>query len=230
MVITERTEEVRLGLEGEKFVILHLSDFHISWSSKKLELIKSKIFDSAPDLIVMTGDYFDTPRGASLFTIFLKEIAKVFKVVFVRGNHDFVYGRSIANKLLSIPNCFCVERDVLEHYTASGHLLRFTSWKNRTTLKEEKTAKNIVLIHNPENLKESELTGIDLILAGHLHGGQFIFWKSANNAFYPASFLYKYCTDRKQLDQTTLIVNKGLGDTLPLRYNCPHEIVKVVVD
>ena len=220
---------VDLGVGGEPFFILHLSDFHVSWSNTKLNQIKASILALTPDLIVMTGDYFDTPRGASLFRTFLQEIAAKHKVVFIRGNHDFIYGQSVANKLLGIPNCYCVEKQVHVHQTARGQQFSITSWENKTALGEEEGVKNIVLIHNPERIKKSELKGIDLILAGHLHGGQFIFWKSANGSFFPASFLYKYCTNRTQLHQTTLIVNKGLGDTMPLRYNCPHEMVKVIV-
>lgn len=229
MAIEERTEMVDLSVGGKPFFILHLSDFHVSWSNTKLDQIKARVWALAPDLIVMTGDYFDTPRGASLFSTFLQEVAAKHKVVFIRGNHDFVYGRSIANKLLDIPNCYCVEKQVHEHQTASGHRYRFTSWANMSALGEEEGLKNIVLIHNPEQIKKSELKGIDLLLAGHLHGGQFIFWKSTDGSFYPASFLYKHCTNRKQLHQTTLIVSKGLGDTMPLRYHCPHEMVKVML-
>lgn len=229
MDIAERTEFIDLSESEHSFFILHLSDFHILWSDKKLTEIASRIRALGPDLVVMTGDYFDTPKGASLFRIFLQEIATTFKVIFIRGNHDFVYGKSVSDQLMNIPNCTCVEKEVFEHKAENGQQYRITSWQNKAALGEEEGVKNMVLMHNPEHIKETELKGIDVILAGHLHGGQFIFWKNANGSFFPASFLYKYCTDRRQLNQTTLIVSKGLGDTLPLRYRCPHEIVKVIM-
>lgn len=46
--------------------------------------------------------------------------------------------------------------------------------------------------------------GFDLVLAGHLHGGQLV---------------------RFELGPTTLIVSRGAGDSLPLRWRCPREVV-----
>ena len=73
------------------------------------------------------------------------------------------------------------------------------------------------------------MDGIDLILAGHLHGGQFILFKTNKNGHFPGSLVYRYCTDRRQLKHTTLIVRKGLGDTFPFRLNCAKEVIRVQI-
>lgn len=229
MAFKVREEELELWKGAEGFTILHLSDIHIWISKRLLENIKAAIIQQDPDLLVLTGDYYDTLSGARLFHDFLSEIALSYKIVFIRGNHDFIYGRKNADKLLSIPNCYCVENEVYCFVSNQGFTYNITSWDNRNQLQEHIDARNILLIHNPEKLKEKELPGIDLVLAGHLHGGQFIFWKSRKGAHFPGCLAYRYCTDRKQIDNTTVIISKGLGDTFPVRINCDKEIVRIKI-
>lgn len=229
MHIHIREETVDLYNGSESLTMLHFSDIHTWFSAGILEKLKNIIRENDPALLLFTGDYFDIPRGAHLFRKFLCEIASAYPIVFIRGNHDFFYGSRIADLLLDIPNCYCVESDIYSFKSTNGYSYNITSWEKRHRLKMQPLEKNIVLIHNPEKLKEKEMEGIDLILAGHLHGGQFIFFKSVNNAYFPGSLLYRYCTDRRQLNNTTLIVSKGIGDTLPLRLNCPKEVIKIII-
>lgn len=229
MPIQIREETLDLYNGDEAFAMLHISDIHVWFSMGILEKLKAIIFKTNPELVVFTGDYFDFPKGAYLFRDFLSEVSLNYKIVFIRGNHDFVYGSRIADLLVGIPNCFCVESSVYTFISAKEYVYNITSWAHRRQLLEQTTGKNIVLIHNPEKLKEKELDGIDLILAGHLHGGQFIFFKTRANAHFPGNLLYRYCTDRKQLNGTTVIISKGVGDTLPFRINCAKEVVRITI-
>ena len=54
--------------------LMHLSDFHIWFSSTLLEKVTEVIWDRKPDLLILTGDYYDFPTGAKLFSKFLKNI------------------------------------------------------------------------------------------------------------------------------------------------------------
>jgi predicted MPP superfamily phosphohydrolase len=225
MTIQLRKETLDFYKGQEALTILHISDIHLWFSAGILEKITTIIFQTNPELLIFTGDYFDIPKGAYLFRDFLSAISKFYKIVFIRGNHDFLYGSRIADLLMNIPNCHCVESSVYSFTSQKGYVYNITSWRQRHLLKKDE--RNIVLIHNPEKLKEKELEGIDLILAGHLHGGQFILFKTAKNAHFPGNLLYRYCIDRKQVKDTTLIISKGLGDTLPLRLNCAKEVVKI---
>jgi len=230
MPIQLRKEKIDLFNGHESLTILHISDVHVWFSKSILDKLKAIIIQCNPDLLIFTGDYFDVPAGAHLFRAFLQDISVSYTVVFIRGNHDFVYGPRIANLLLGIPNCYCAEKDVYTFVSPKGYYYNITSWEQRHQLKQYAGGRNIVLIHNPERLNEKEIEGIDLILAGHLHGGQFIFFKTGNNAHFPGSLVYRYCTDRKQLKDTTMIISRGLGDTLPFRLNCPREVVSIRIE
>ena len=182
-----------------------------------------------PDLIVMTGDYYDLPIGARHFRDFLLTIGQKHTVLFIKGNHDLMYGQKVSELLLGIPNCICVDHLVYQYLSKSGQVYNITSWNKKNSLQATPGEKNIVLMHNPEKIKTREIDNIHLILAGHLHGGQFIFFKTKNNSTYPGSVLYKHCADRKKICNTTLIVSRGLGDTFPLRMNCPKEVVMIQI-
>jgi predicted MPP superfamily phosphohydrolase len=228
--ISERKERVTLWGEGESLYILHLSDIHLWYSTGILTGLAALIEKHQPHIIILTGDYYDLPKGAHNFRAFLKQVARKHMVVFIRGNHDKMYGSKIADLLLGIPNCICVEDAVYTYQSKQGRVYHITSWEARAQLPIRECEANIVLIHNPEKIKEQELANIDLILAGHLHGGQFVFFKTKTNAHFPGSLLYKHCTDRKQIGNTTLIISRGLGDTFPFRLNCPKEIVHITIE
>lgn len=229
MPIQLREETLDFYTGHEALIMLHISDIHVWFSMGILEKLKAIIFKNDPELLVFTGDYFDIPRGAYLFRDFLREVSASYTVVFIRGNHDFIYGSRIADLLMNIPNCYCVEGDLYTFTSRKGYAYNITSWQQRHQLKNHTAERNIVLIHNPEKLKENEMDGIDLILAGHLHGGQFILFKTDKNAHFPGSLLYRYCTDRKQVNDTTVIISKGVGDTFPFRFNCAKEVILIMI-
>ncbi|HWB27568.1 MAG TPA: metallophosphoesterase [Chitinophagaceae bacterium] len=226
----ERNERINLFGGHENLSIMHISDIHLWYSVSVLDKLKAIITLRGPGLIILTGDYYDLPVGAYHFRAFLREIAQQCTVIFIKGNHDVIYGKKVLNLLSGIDNCFSAENAVYAYQSKKGHRYNITAWKNKHALPAGNNDKNILLIHNPEKIKVKELSNIHLILAGHLHGGQFVFFKTKNKANFPGCIFYKYCCDRKQIGGTTLIVSKGLGDTFPLRINCPKEVVNITIE
>lgn len=229
MRIKTRDERVQLFNGQENLSILHISDVHVWFSRRILDALKKIIFKVSPELIVLTGDYYDTRKGAHLFKDFMSEIANYYTIVFIDGNHDFLWGRKVFDLLMGIPNCFYVGEDLYSFVSRRGNMYNVGAWKHRALFESKSHEKNIMLIHNPEKLIIDGLKHINLVLAGHLHGGQFIFftWQKSH---YPGSLVYKHCTDRKQLNDTTLIISKGVGDTFPFRFNCPKEVVRITIE
>jgi predicted MPP superfamily phosphohydrolase len=230
MAITLRSEHIHFFGGLEELSLLHISDIHLWYSVKILGELEAIISRENADLIILTGDYYDLPTGAYNFSDFLCRISQKHTVLFIYGNHDKIYGKKIMSLLLNIPNCHCVEESVFVYESKNGHRYNITSWENRAFLPAKSCAMNILLIHNPEKIIEAELHAVDLVLAGHLHGGQFIFFKTSNNSNFPGSFVYKHCADRKQISNATLIVSRGLGDTFPFRFNCPKEVIRILIN
>src|SRR5699024_9398429 len=66
----------------------------------------------------------------------------------------------------------------------------------------------------------------NLVLAGHLHGGQVVGWQRHGSMF-PGRWFARWNVLRHQQGLSALVVSRGLGDTFPMRYNCPREIVRI---
>ncbi len=90
----------------------------------------------------------------------------------------------------------------------------------------------ILLAHRPEYLAEYADAGIDLILAGHAHGGQFRLPAIDAGLFAPGQgFLPLYTTGPYRLGRSVLVVSRGLGNSIiPVRvYNRPEIVTLVLV-
>ncbi|MFT5778439.1 MAG: putative MPP superfamily phosphohydrolase [Crocinitomicaceae bacterium] len=228
MNIETRKEIVQIHNGKESLKIFHLSDLHFRFSKKVSSLISISVRNELPDIILMTGDYFDIPKGYRVLAELVKEISSICPVVFIKGNHDNLYGQKFLAELGELENCSYLNDQTFQFKSKRG--FDYTIYPSNVKVEKPKAeTTNILLLHNPEKIKSIRLENISLILSGHLHGGQFIFWKSNSGHYYPGSFLYKYCVDRKTIGETILIVSKGLGDTLPMRFRCPKEIIEIQI-
>ena len=90
---------------------------------------------------------------------------------------------------------------------------------------------NMLLSHRPELIKVYAAHKLDLVLCGHAHGGQFrlpfvgaVF--APNQGFWP-----KYTAGQVKKGGTTMVVSRGLGESvIPFRINNRPEIVYVVLE
>ena len=89
---------------------------------------------------------------------------------------------------------------------------------------------NILLAHTPFFFEEYEKYGVDLVLAGHVHGGIIRLPKvggllSPNREFFPKYDFGKYIKNN-----TTMLLSKGLGGSKVLiRFACKPEIVSITL-
>ena len=225
--LVQRDETIAMHRGEENLDVLHISDLHLPFSSHRLKKIRAMVDASRPDLIVMTGDYIDHHKSIPIFVEWVREMTALCPIYFILGNHDIRFEPILLAQLDKVKNCNYVGKQPRLFISPRGFRYQVSAWDLKNDIQSDDHERHIVLIHNPERIDGNDLEGIDLILAGHIHGGQFIFWKTRDNTFFPGNILYNYCCDRKEIDQTTVIISKGLGDVLPLRLNCPYELVKI---
>jgi predicted MPP superfamily phosphohydrolase len=91
----------------------------------------------------------------------------------------------------------------------------------------------ILLCHHPEYVPKYETMKsckADIILSGHAHGGQIGFF--GRGVFAPCQgFFAKYVRGAHKIGKTTLIISRGMKNTVPIipRFFNPCEIVKILL-
>lgn len=228
--------------EFDGYKIAHVSDLHNrDWDGRLEELISAE----TPDIIVITGDMIDSSDEYYDNSLkFVKKAVKIAPVYYVSGNHEAYMKdydsleRSLENAGVTVLND---ENVILKKNGSQINLIGlrdpdFTSEyapdyyisENMTGLINSLAKEglyDIVLSHRPEYFDSYVLTDADLILCGHAHGGQIRIGNKGliapGQGFFP-----DYTEDSHTKDGTTMIVSRGLGDSvIPVRINNMPELV-----
>ena len=199
--------------------ILFASDLHLKKDgpSRVVTGLLNIVSNERPDIILLGGDLVDWGTGLAPLERLVAEMTGVAPVAAVAGNHDRWIGLAQV-------------RDAV--LGGGGH------WLEDNPLR---WASNAVAYGNPEQVllpsdchilcshdpgRAAARRHFDLVLSGHLHGGQFVFYERRGR-FYPGAFVYRWNGLRFQENGSTLLVSRGVRDTLPLRWNCPREVIVV---
>lgn len=204
------------NLSGKKIVFV--SDFHVGRNDiSRLRKIVRTINELKPDLVLSGGDYIKGHSGR--FSMPVEKIAEELKkieapIVSVLGNHDINFDKfSVKNALEQngikvIDNSF-VNIDGISIAGVGGK--RVNPEQIKLAL-ENADGVTILISHTPDvyyDVKED----VDLILAGHVHGGQ-VRIPFLGALICPSKFGTKFsCGDFKET-QNRMIVTKGLGTSL----------------
>ena len=222
----EIRRESCLSSKAGKFRVMYLSDLHCnSHSAEILSRILSAINELDPDIILLGGDYVDSPKGLKHFRDFIAEISKRNNVFAIAGNHDYYFG------IDKIKNAF-VEGNInwLEKQTMTIQIksINITIVGNEPSWEGKNADFKILCLHKPLDIEEYS-TNYDMVFAGHLHGCQFVFWEN-NKGMYPGRAFYRWNMLRTMVGNCSYFISKGLGDTLPIRYNCKKDIILVDIN
>lgn len=226
------------------FKIAHISDPHSRPAKGILEIVS----EAQPDITVITGDLLnDDDKPTSEIDSLVNDLVCISPVYFVSGNHDLwrMEYRSIFKKYQELGAVFLDNKtEILERggekISISGISDPFSRVpcsiyenvrKNMATVTPPKGF-NILLFHRANLFDALKDYGYDLILAGHMHGGQ-IRIPGIGGVLAPSSAILsktrmlfpKYTGGTVSDGNTTMIVNRGVGNTLPLpRLGNPPEV------
>lgn len=237
----------KIPIEFKGFKIVHISDLHNKKFGKNQMRLLKKIEKACPDIIVVTGDLIDRRRyNLETSMVFIDGAMKIAPVYFVSGNHEAWSGKyeTIKSELIKsgveVLDDSKVElvRDyeVIEilglsdpGFFTGSHMDTTNSKVVGKTLKAISDDSNfqILLSHRPELFNIYIDENIDITFSGHAHGGQFripfiggLF--APNQGFFP-----KHTSGVYKEEQSTLVVSRGLGNSvIPIRlFNRPEIIV-----
>ncbi|BAV06905.1 hypothetical protein SAMN05421788_102460 [Filimonas lacunae] len=221
-----RQERYSMG-DGPAFCVLYLSDFHFTRYSQSLVLRLLQTIEAVnPDILLLGGDYADSSSGRKWLEYFLQTIRHRKNVFAIAGNHD--YWRSI-DTIQTIMRrngvCWLEKEPAYVPLTA-----RFTVRIDGGQAYGHAAPANfyILCLHKPVRPSVA-IKHYHLVFGGHLHGTQFVLWQN-DKGLYPGRWLYQQNFLKMIMGRCLYLVSKGLGDTLPVRFNCTKDIILVNVN
>ncbi|PFX89775.1 phosphoesterase [Bacillus mycoides] len=229
------------------YKILQISDLHNKKFGDNQDVLIKKVNNSNPDIIVITGDLIDSKSyDAEISLQVIREFVKEYPIYFVTGNHEKWSGKYnnlekelkkhhvtvLRNEHVSIRkgeqeiNLLGIDDPefVIGNRT-EGDIVKDEIIKAKIEMQPDRY--NVLLSHRPEFIEEYADEQIDLVLSGHAHGGQvrlpFIGGLVAPNQ----GVLPKYTAGLYEKQNTSMIVSRGLGNSIiPQRvFNRPEIVV-----
>lgn len=220
--------------------IVQISDLHNASFGKGNKNLIQKIKLLEPDIIVITGDIVDsnhtnTDRAISL----TDELVSFCPVYYVTGNHEYWLDEDEQRLLfekLKTSGVMILDNEVVE-ITAQNDSFYLIGLDDRNvddgtltqlvnSLPQEKLS--ILLAHEPQCIDSYSKSKVDLVLSGHAHGGQFRIPFIGGVVAPDQGFLPKYTEGTYEMDKTTMVVSRGLGNSIiPVRLFNHPEIVCV---
>ena len=160
---------------GQKIVFV--TDFHISkYDTKRLKRIVKLINKQNPDVVISGGDYIKGHDGKTTMDIdkISFELSKINAPVYsVLGNHDGWYDKYRVKKSLEKNGIKVLSNNNIKfnNITIAGVEDLQTGFPNVELALENASSPIILVTHTPDIYYDVKQK-VDLILAGHVHGGQ----------------------------------------------------------
>ena len=238
----------QLGADLEGYRIVQISDLHNAKFGKNNQKLVDRIRECEPDMIVLTGDLVDSNHtNVDRAVQFVDEIVKICPVYYVTGNHEYWLEKSEYDELMDglIGAGGVILDDQVVEISMGDAKFRLvglddksladgtlgTLLNNAQNVAHEDSEEKeftVVLAHEPQYLARYAGTGVDLVLSGHAHGGQFRLPFVGGIVAPDQGFFPEYTAGEYYMDGTEMIVSRGLGNSvIPVRlFNYP-EIVCV---
>lgn len=214
--------------------VAQVSDLH----ARPPRPVLAALQKATPDMIAITGDLFDRLATAPETLPFLRSCAALAPTVYVYGNHEQATPEDDAAIRASGVTLLQNDAVVCCSIHVGGLNSGFTDRASQGNLTATPTPNTdfldrfaatdgykLLLCHHPEyypaHLRDR---AIDLVLAGHAHGGQWRF--GGHGVFAPGQGFFPRYTGG--MYDGRLIVSRGLANTAPFpRIGNPTELVFV---
>ena len=241
-----RTE---IPVEFDGYRIVQISDLHNATFGEDNEGLLEMIRNASPDIIILTGDLVDSRRTDIRTALdFAERVAEIAPTYYVSGNHEsriaaypmLVTGLEEAGIIVLENEAITLARDGAQICLAG---LMDPAFETQYLVGDEAAvmAKHIseltgkgytiLLSHRPELFDVYAAAGANLVFSGHAHGGQFrLPW--IGGLYAPGQgFLPEYDAGIFTEGETTMVVSRGLGNSVRVpRILNPPEIVVVTLN
>jgi hypothetical protein len=218
--------------------IVHLSDLHLVKTGKREAKLLKAVNELNPDILVITGDFVNKREIVDVCTQLINKFRARYGKWGVWGNYDhsmlnLTDRRKLAasdivilsneNQSIAVnqQNMWIIGLD--DPVTGRDDLLQAIAGVPEDDFK-------ILLSHSPAIIEEAHRYGIDLVLAGHTHGGQ-MYIPLISHLIVRLFGGKGYIAGLYRVGHTYLYVTRGIGTSiLPLRAFCPPEIALIKLE
>jgi predicted MPP superfamily phosphohydrolase len=237
----------KLSNPGQLLRIVQLSDLHVERLTKRERAIPSIVAELSPDLIVLTGDFLSTtynndPRALADLGQLLRQFNAPGGVCAVWGTMEVDVPPFLRPVLADLGITVLEDQGI--SMTINGHPVWLMGiYPTRDPGAEGAILQDLLggaplgaftllLCHVPDLMPQASSLGVDLVLAGHTHGGQ---WRLPGFGAILTSSRYwkRYESGAYREGETDLYVSRGLGmegfGTPRARFFCPPEVVCVTI-
>jgi predicted MPP superfamily phosphohydrolase len=201
---------------------MYISDIHLRRT--RSDHLCRQIIETAEstkvDALLLGGDLIDNASELNKLRYLIQMLCKVAPVFAVGGNHDKRVGLTRVGDAVTNGGGSWIHSDSAR--LSHGSRTIIVSGPEATSLPTGDF--QILCAHNPRVWKTARRNGYDLVLAGHLHGCQFVAFEYQDR-LYPGAVFYPYCYLRHQSGSARLLVSRGVSDLVPIRWRCPREVV-----
>lgn len=232
---TLESPELPAAFEG--FRIAQVSDLH---NTAHWEAVIDALETVQPDIIVLTGDLIDSRNtDVDRALEFVREAAAIAPCYYVSGNHESRIAQWPRLRQGLLDSGVQVLEDEGCTMERGGESISILGLRDpdfggdpARTLEDLAAGEGytILLSHRPELFELYVRSGVDLVFAGHAHGGQvripFVGGLIApHQGWFP-----EYDSGLYEQGGTAMLVSRGVGNSIiPLRINNRPEIVVAVI-
>jgi predicted MPP superfamily phosphohydrolase len=226
----ERTlHPVGLPPAWDGLTILHLTDLHFHGTPDRayFRVLMDRCAVWMPDIVAITGDIADSPTHHRWIVPLLGRLRWRIAAFAILGNHDHrfdvpVIRRRLRRLGIQVPGNTWLQTEVRnEPLVVIGHE---GPWlRPGPDLANCPPGFRLCLSHTPDNLPWACRHKVDLMLSGHVHGGQ-IRIPVFGSVLVPSQFGRRYDCGAFARAGTLLYVSRGISGDHPVRYNCMPEV------
>lgn len=226
----------QLPAEWDGVTILHLTDLHFCGTPDR-EFFRAAfdhaLRDGPPDLVALTGDVVDSAWHHRWIAPLLGRVTARESRWAILGNHDHYRDVTLVRRRLRRVGFRVLENGWAET-TLRGLPLVVVGHEGPWLQPVPDLAGcpdgpfRLCLSHSPDPIAWARKQRIDLMLAGHVHGGQ-LRLPLIGSTFCPSRYSRRYDCGTFFEPPTVLHVSRGLSGQHPLRYRCKPEITTLVL-
>lgn len=224
-----------LPSEWDGLSIVQLSDVHFSGAITReyFEEVTNLAAELKPDMFVFTGDLVDNQELTSWLPSTFGRLNARLGRFFVLGNHDWYLQPELTRQAFhdigwtSVAG-ECVTLEYEGRKLAIGGSEKPWMGENPDFEEAPEEAFRLLLSHTPDNIAWAKENDVDLMLAGHNHGGQISF-PGVGPILAPSKYGCRYAAGQFVEGSTVLHVSRGISGLQPVRFGCPPELTKLTL-